>query len=45
MVGDGTQRGVGRIGESDLNGLIVLVQGIVHHREVDILGGHTGGEA
>src|SRR5439155_14024961 len=41
----GAQRRVGRAGKCDLNGLIVLVQRVIHHRDADVLSGHTGGES
>ena len=43
--GGHAQRRVGRAGKCQLNSLIVLVQCVIHHRNGDALGRHTGCES
>ena len=41
MSAERAQGGVGWIREADHNGFVALVQGIVHHSNIDVLGGDT----
>ena len=39
--GVGAQRGVGRVAQRHLDGLVRLGSAVVHHRDDDVLTGHT----